>query len=180
LNVQSADSLDTATQFQPEGWLDQALQYLSQLQWPTLEDAQVWSEIHPDAVLLGGVFLGLICLIFGVGWWVGRMPVAEPTPTLEEPQATMLPDLELRLGISREDFAEVGLPLLTPPRLSESVPISLIMTSLEELSTEHLMVVARYCVWKGDAEGARDAIAPIMARGDTQQRHAALALLEGC
>ena len=163
---------------QSEGWLDQALQFLSQLQWPTLEDAQVWSEIHPDAVLLGGIFLGLICLILVVGWWVGRKPVA--SQILEEPQVAALPDLELRLGISREDLAEVGLPLQTPPRLAESAPISLIMTSLEELSTEHLMVVARYCVWKGDAEGARDAIAPIMVRGDLQQRHAALALLEGC
>ena len=165
-------------QAQSEGWLDQALQFLSQLQWPTLEDAQVWSEIHPDAVLLGGVFLGLISLIFAVGWWVGRKPL--PAQILDEPQVTALPDLELHLGISREDFAEVGLPLQTPPRLGESASISLIMTSLEELSTEHLMVVARYCVWKGDAEGARDAIAPIMARGDLQQKHAALALLEGC
>ncbi len=172
--MQPADSPETAAQ----SWLDQALQFLSQLQWPTLEDAQIWSEIHPDAVLLGGIFLGLICLVFGVGWWVGRIPVAPQS--IGEPKVAELPDLELRLGISREDLAEVGLPLLTSPRVPESVPISLIMTSLEELSTEHLMVVARYCVWKGDGEGARDAIAPIMARGDAQQRHAALALLEGC
>ena len=175
--MQPADSLDTAAQSQPEGWLDQALQFLSQLQWPSLEDAQIWSEMHPDAILLGGIFLGLICLVFGVGWWVSRFPMAPHA--FEEPRVTDLPDLELRLGISREDFAEVGLPLLTPPRASGPSPISPRMDFLEELSDEHLMVIARYCIWKGDSAGALDAVAPIMFRGDAQQQRAALALLEG-
>ncbi len=169
---------DLTAQSQFQSWLDQALQFLYQLEWPRLEDVRAWSELHPDAVILGGIFLGLVCLVGGMGWWVSRIPVA--AQSTEESRVTALPDLELRLGISREDFAEVGLPLLTPQRLPESASISLIMTSLEELSTEHLMVIARYCVWKGDAKGARDALAPIMARGNAQQRHAALALLEAC
>ncbi len=195
--MQLADFLDPALQSQLQSTWDDALQFLSSLEWPTLEDAQIWSELHPDAVLLGGLFLGLICLVGGVGWWVSRMPVA-PQPDLaapqpgpefqsdeqlqpdEEPRPSGLPDFEMRLGISREDLAEVGLPMLTPePPASTPAPAQR-MTSLEELSIEHLMVVARYCVWKGDTEGAQEAVAPIMARGDALQRYTALVLLEGC
>ncbi len=180
--MQLADLFDHATQAQLQRWADQALDFLDQLQWPTLEDFQVWSELHPDAVLLGGLFLGLVCLVLGVGWWVSRIPVVPQTFEElkdEEIRVSKLTDLELRLGISREDLAEVGLPLMTPQPLPKSGPISPRMTSLEELSNEHLMVIARYCIWKGDSDGALDAVTPIMFRGDAQQQRAALALLEG-
>ncbi|NDU92446.1 MAG: hypothetical protein G3I10_07535, partial [Ferrovum sp.] len=114
--------------------------------------------------------------------WVSRIPVAPQTlneSKAEVSKVSELPDLEVRLGISRADLAEVGLPLLTPQRVPMSGPISPRMTSLEELSNEQLMVIARYCIWKGDSEGALDAITPIMFRGDAQQRRLALALMEG-
>ena len=175
--MQLADLFDPATQTQLQRWVDQALDFFDRLQWPTLEDFQVWSELHPDAVLLGGLFLGLVCLVFGMGWWVSRIPVA--SQPVAEPKVSKLPDLELRLGISRADLAEVGLPLMTPQPVPKSGPISPRMTSLEELSNDHLMIIARYCIWKGDSDGALDAVTPIMFRGDAQQQRAALALLEG-
>ncbi|MDE2259763.1 MAG: hypothetical protein KGK17_05495 [Betaproteobacteria bacterium] len=170
----------SALQSQSRSWLDQVLQFLYQLQWPEWEDFRNWVEIHPDAVILAGVLLGLICLVLGLGWWVGRRRAPLAIQPFVEPKVSVLPDFEKQLGVSREDLAEVGLPLLTPEREEADLPVrALRMTSLEALSTEHLMVVARYCVWKGDAESAREVIALVMTRGDAQQRHAALALLEG-
>ena len=185
--MQLADLFDPATQTQLQRWVDQALDFLDRLQWPTLEDFHVWGELHPDAVLLGGLFLGLVCLVLGMGWWVSRIPVASQSVAehkdeeaqVGELKVSKLPDLELRLGISRADLAEVGLPLMTPQPVPKSGPISPRMTSLEELSNDHLMIIARYCIWKGDSDGALDAVTPIMFRGDAQQQRAALALLEG-
>ncbi len=160
--------------------MDQIIQFLYQLQWPEWEDFRIWAEIHPDAVILIGVLLGLICFVLGVGWWVGRKRAPLAAQPFIEPKVSELPDFEKQIGVSREDLAEVGLPLLIPETgvADHSVRV-LPMASLEELSIEHLMVVARYCAWKGDAEGARDAVALVVTRGDEQQRRAALAVLEG-
>ena len=161
--------------FASQPWLDDLLAYLSRLEWPQLEDFRNWYLLYPDFVLLGEIALGLLVLVFGLGWLVGRKPkspVAEDPSPSEEAEAAF--DFEARLGISRDDLAEVGLPLVTQaPRLL-AVP----MTSLVELSSEHLMVIARYCVWRGDSAGARDAIAPIMIRDDIELRRAALSLLD--
>ncbi len=168
-------------------WLDDLTDFVSRLEWPTLEDFHNWYLLYPDFALLGEIALGLLVLVFGLGWLVGRMPVAAPsaeTPAAEasgEDEPARMPeglDFERRLGISREDLAEVGLPLVTPEPVF-GLPETLVpMNSLMELSSEHLIVIARYCLWRGDSEGARDAIAPIMIRDDAQLRRVALSLLE--
>lgn len=164
------------------GWLDKLVDYLSNLEWPTLEDFHNWYLLYPDFALLGEIALGLLVLVFGLGWLVGRLPAGQNAGVVSaEDEPAAMPeglDFERRLGISREDLAEVGLPLVTP----EAEPILLApmspMTSLMELSSEHLIVIARYCLWRGDSEGARDAIAPIMIRDDVRMRRVALSLLE--
>ncbi|MDE2341805.1 MAG: hypothetical protein KGL63_00190 [Betaproteobacteria bacterium] len=166
----------------PAIWLDHLVDYLSRLEWPTLEDFHNWYLLYPDFALLGEIALGLLVLVFGLGWLVGRLPAGQNTvlsPAEDEPAA--MPeglDFERRLGISRADLAEVGLPLVTP----ETEPVLFTpvgpMMSLMELSSEHLIVIARYCLWRGDSEGARDAIAPILIRDDVPMRRAALSLLE--
>lgn len=161
-------------------WLDDLTVFLSGLEWPTLEDFHNWYLLYPDFALLGAIAAGLLVLVFGVGWLVGRIPVAaDPEPEEQLSQDSLMEiDFEWRLGISREELAEVGLPLITPePAAATRVSVAP-LTSLAELSSEHLLVVARYCLWRGDNEGARDAIAPIMIRDDVRLRRVALSLLE--
>ena len=163
-------------------WLDNLLDYLSRLEWPTLEDVHNWYLLYPDFALLGEIALGLLVLVFGLGWLVGRLPAGQNAGiAAADDESAMVPpglDFERRLGISREDLAEVGLPLITPEAEPVLLPPASPMTSLMELSSEHLIVIARYCLWRGDSEGARDAIAPILIRDDVRMRRAALSLLD--
>jgi len=135
-----------------------------------------WINEVNDALLAHSTETALVGVLVGVGlflWMIWRMARAPFNSDALHNAA-----FEKKLGVSREDLAEVGLPILVPkqePVLS-ATPVP---GSLQDLTDDELIVVARYCMWKGDAEGAREAIAPIMNRGDALTRRAALALLEG-
>jgi hypothetical protein len=168
---------------QAGSWIDNALQAL--LQWTPLDNAQAWAQAYPDETLVGGSMFGLLLAVMIVAVRVGRHD-HKKLHELVEP--VFMPDrsFEERLGLSRDELAEVGLPLMTPAPAPAITPSSSVENvepampdSLSGLSVEHLMVVARYCLWKGNPEGAREAIAPIMQKGSADERKAALALLEG-
>ncbi len=89
-------------------------------------------------------------------------------------------DFQLKLDVSAQDLAEVGLPLQSEALVAESaLPVVPPIVSLSDLNAEQLLLVARYCQWRGDLEGVREAIAPILERDDARLRRQALALLEG-
>ncbi len=89
-------------------------------------------------------------------------------------------DFQLKLDVSAQDLAEVGLPLQSEALVAESaLPVVPPIVSLSDLNAEQLLLVARYCQWRGDLDGVREAIAPILERDDVRLRRQALALLEG-
>lgn len=148
-----------------ESWMDWFFGEISAI--------QQWGATHPDFVLLLVIFVGLLVLVFGLGWFVSKMPVARPA---QPPVGDA--DFAVRLGISREDLAEVGLPLMSGSTPQEAFSSETPREFLENWALDDLMVVIRYCVLKGDKVGVREAIAPVLTRGDAAQRKAALALLD--
>ncbi len=148
-----------------ESWTDQFFGGISAI--------QQWGVTHPDFVLLLIIFVGLLVLVFGLGWFVSKMPVAAPVQTSNGDT-----DFATRLGVSREDLAEVGLPLITGSALQETASSGSPRELLEDWALDDLMVVIRYCVLKGDKVGVREAIAPVLTKGDAAQRKAALVLLD--
>ncbi len=101
----------------------------------------------------------------------------EVGPQTESPRVA---DFQLKLDVSAQDLAEVGLPLqIEAPVVDQALPVPPRIAALTDLTSEHLLLVARYCLWRGDSAGAREAIAPILSREDSQQRRSALALLDG-
>ncbi len=163
--------MDTDSSIQPvstadsESWVDQFFGGISAI--------QQWGATHPDFVLLLVILVGLLVLVFGLGWFVSKMPVAASA----QPSSGDT-DFAARLGVSREDLAEVGLPLMTGSASQETTSSDPPRESLEDWALDDLMVVIRYCVLKGDKVGVREAIAPVLTRGDAAQRKAALALLD--
>jgi hypothetical protein len=154
------------------GWMATLFSNLLEVSW--INDANDWALAHSAETLVIGVLLVVVWVFLLVVWRVGRKPNTLQAAELSQRNAAF----EKRIGVSREDLAEVGLPILAPkqePVLS-AAPVP---GSLKDLTNDELIVVARYCMWKGDTEGAREAIAPIMNHGDAVSRRAALALLEG-
>lgn len=148
-------------------WMNVLLVSLLDVSW--INEANNWALAHSTETLVVGVVVA-VWVFLSVIWLLARVPTH--SDVLHNAA------FEKKLGVSREDLAEVGLPILVPkqePVLS-ATPVP---GSLQDLTDDELIVVARYCMWKGDAEGAREAIMPIMNHGDAVTRRAALALLEG-
>lgn len=96
---------------------------------------------------------------------------------LEMPAQDSAQAFQDKLGISSEDLAEVGLPLIAMPPKPVKDFRNVSMQVLVQFSVAELLVVIKYCVLRNDRDGAKIAANLVNVRGTEKQRAQALEVL---
>jgi hypothetical protein len=149
-----------------------------------------WGYYHPSELIVGG-FIGLLFTIgIIVTWRIAKLRPAAP-PNLWNDDTLF----EKTLGVSREELAEIGLPLTgkvialeeditirstqhTMDENTENEKQFSVPQSITELTLQECLLIAQFCSWRADSLGVREAIKRVMAEGDDQQKKMALTILE--
>ncbi|KXW55777.1 hypothetical protein LHV13_04965 [Ferrovum sp. PN-J185] len=149
-----------------------------------------WGYYHPSELIVGGFIGFLFTMGIIVVWRIGKLRPAAP-PNLWNDDSLF----EKTLGLTREELAEVGLPLAGKLiALEEDVIIAPTYDAINEsqtnkkqpslpqsitgLTLQECLLIAQFCSWRDDSLGVRMAIKRVMTEGDDQQKKMALTILE--